>query len=181
MIYEYISVLMGLIKIILYKIFNFSRVSFKSLPKMNCNFKIAIKRKSRLIIGRNFKSRNNVTFRIYNGGIVEIGDDCFFNDNCSINCQKNIVIGNNVICGQNVLFFDHDHDYKNNIYDFVGDDIRIGNNVWIGANCIILRGVTIGDNVVVAAGTTVRKNIKSNTIVYQEKNMVIKEKKIGDK
>ena len=178
MIYEFTSLIIGLTKIILYKIFYFSRISFNSLPKMNGNFKIAIKKKSKLIIGKNFKSRNNMAFRIYDGGTINIGDNCFFNDNCSINCQKNIVIGNNLICGQNVLFFDHDHDYKNNIYDFIRDDIKIGNNVWIGANCIILKGVTIGDNVVIAAGTTVRKSIKSNTIVYQEKNMIIKEKRL---
>ncbi len=116
-------------------------------------------------------------FRLDNEGHVSVGDNCFFNDNCQINCHDKINFGNNVICGQNVLFFGHDHDYKNNIYDFVKKEIKIGNNVWIGANCIILKGVTIGYNVVIAAGTIVMKNIESNKIVYQRKDNVYKEYK----
>ena len=181
MIYEYINLILGLVKVVLYKIFYFSRISFCSLPKMNWNFKIAIKKGSKLKIGKNFKTRNNMSFRIYNKGKVKIGNNCFFNDNCSINCQQNIEIGNNLICGPNVMFFDHEHDYKNYIYDFLRNDIKIGNNVWLGADCIILRGVTIGDNVVVAAGTIIRSNIDSNSVVYQRKETIIKQKKIGDK
>ena len=131
MIYEYISLIIGLIKIIIYKLLNFNRLKFKEIPKMNSSFKVAIKKGSRLNFGKKFRSRNNVSFRIYNNGLVSIGNNCFFNDGCSINCQKKIEIGNNVIFGQNVMIFDHDHDYRNNINNFVREDIKIGNNVWI--------------------------------------------------
>lgn len=174
MLYEYISLILGVIKISLYKLFYFDRIKLSDIPKMNNSFKIALKKGSKLNLGKNFRSRNNVSIRIYNKGIVNIGDNCFFNDCCSINCQKNIEIGNNVIFGQNVMIFDHDHDYKNDINNFVLKNIKIGNNVWIGANCVILKGVTIGDNVVVAAGTVINKNISSNKLVYSRK-------KIGEK
>ena len=42
--------------------------------------------------------------------------------------------------------------------------IRIGNNVFIGANCIILYGVSIGDNVIVGAGSIVTKDLESNSV-----------------
>ena len=42
--------------------------------------------------------------------------------------------------------------------------IVIGNNVWIGAQSIVLGGVTIGDNCVIAAGSVVTKNIPANTL-----------------
>lgn len=176
MIYEYISLLFGILKIFVYKLFNIKRISFKSIPKMNHSCKLAIKKGSQLKIGKNFRSRNNVSFRVYNKGIVSIGNNCFFNDGCSINAQKNIAIGNDVIFGQNVMLFDHDHDYKNDMNNFVRDDIIIGNNVWIGANCIILKGVTIGDNVVIGANTVVNKDITNNSLVYQEKKMIIKKR-----
>ncbi len=168
MIYEYISLILGIIKIYIYRLFNFNRIKFKSAPKMNSSFKIAIKKGSKLIIGKKFRTRNNISFRIYNNGTVKIGDKCFFNDGCSINCQKNIEIGDNVIFGQNVMLFDHDHDYKNNINNFIRKDIKIGNNVWIGANSIILKGVTIGNNVIIAAGTVVNKNIENNKLIYHK-------------
>ena len=171
MIYEYISLVLGILKIIFYKILNISRISFYFIPKMNSSFKIAIKKESKLLLGKNFRSRNNISFRVYDKGIVKIGNNCFFNDNCSINCQKEVIIGDNVIFGQNVMIFDHDHDYKNDITHFIKKEVKIGNNVWIGANCIILKGVTIGDNVVVADGTVVKEDIESYCVCYQEKKI----------
>ncbi len=82
-----------------------------------------MKKNTKLIIGKNFKSRNHISFRIYNEGKIKIGDNCFFNDGCSINCQEKIIIGNNVMFGQNVMIFDHDHDYKNNIDEFIRKSI----------------------------------------------------------
>jgi acetyltransferase-like isoleucine patch superfamily enzyme len=43
--------------------------------------------------------------------------------------------------------------------------VKIGDNVWIGMNAVILKGVTIGDNSVVAAGAVVTKSVPTNTIV----------------
>ncbi len=43
--------------------------------------------------------------------------------------------------------------------------VKIGNNVWIGMNAIILKGVTIGDNSVIAAGAVVTKDVPPNTVV----------------
>jgi len=43
--------------------------------------------------------------------------------------------------------------------------VKICNNVWIGMNAVILKGVTIGDNSVVAAGAVVTKSVPANTVV----------------
>ena len=43
--------------------------------------------------------------------------------------------------------------------------VKIGDNVWIGMNAVILKGVTIGENSVVAAGAVVTKSVSANTIV----------------
>lgn len=44
-------------------------------------------------------------------------------------------------------------------------DVVIGNDVWLGANCLILSGVTIGDGACVAADAVVTKNVEPYTIV----------------
>lgn len=54
------------------------------------------------------------------------------------------------------------------------DGIIIGNNVWIGSNSIILKGVNIGDNVVIGANTVVTEDIESNCIVYSKRENFIK-------
>lgn len=43
--------------------------------------------------------------------------------------------------------------------------IKIGNNVWIGANSVILDGVTIEDGAIIAAGAIVTRNVEKYTIV----------------
>jgi acetyltransferase-like isoleucine patch superfamily enzyme len=43
--------------------------------------------------------------------------------------------------------------------------VKISDNVWIGMNAVILKGVTIGENSVVAAGAVVTKSIPPNTVV----------------
>jgi galactoside O-acetyltransferase len=42
--------------------------------------------------------------------------------------------------------------------------VRIGNNVWIGSNAVILPGITIGDNSVIGAGSVVTHDIPENVI-----------------
>nr|WP_236017568.1 DapH/DapD/GlmU-related protein [Roseivirga sp. E12] len=46
-----------------------------------------------------------------------------------------------------------------------GKPIVIKNDVWIGANCIILAGVTIGQGAIVASGSVVTKDVRAYTVV----------------
>lgn len=62
--------------------------------------------------------------------------------------------------------------------------INIGNDVWIGCNAIIMRGVTIGDGAVIAAGTVVTKDVEPYSVVTGVPARVIKyrfEKEIIEK
>jgi acetyltransferase-like isoleucine patch superfamily enzyme len=52
--------------------------------------------------------------------------------------------------------------------------VKIGDNVWIGMNAVILKGVTIGDNSVVAAGAVVTKSIPANTIAAGNPAVTVK-------
>jgi acetyltransferase-like isoleucine patch superfamily enzyme len=52
--------------------------------------------------------------------------------------------------------------------------VKIGDNVWIGMNAVILKGVTIGDNSVVAAGAIVAKSVPANTIVAGNPAVTVK-------
>ncbi len=50
-------------------------------------------------------------------------------------------------------------------YDRFADECDVGNDVWIGCNAVICRGVHIGDGAVIAAGAVVTKDVKPYTIV----------------
>ena len=47
----------------------------------------------------------------------------------------------------------------------VEQDIVIGDDVWLGANTVVLAGVTIGDGAIIAAGAVVTKDVPAGSIV----------------
>jgi acetyltransferase-like isoleucine patch superfamily enzyme len=52
--------------------------------------------------------------------------------------------------------------------------VKIGDNVWIGMNAIVLKGVTIGNNSVIAAGSVVTKSVEPDTVVAGNPAVVVK-------
>jgi acetyltransferase-like isoleucine patch superfamily enzyme len=128
--------------------------------------------KGKIRINRSLSTRKNVTF-ISDGGELTIGKGVFFNCNCTITSCSSIKIGNHCSFGPNVVIVDHDHNYKkvNNDDMFISSPVIIGNNVWIGANAVILRGTTIGDNSIIGAGAIIKEHIPENSIVFSEKKL----------
>jgi acetyltransferase-like isoleucine patch superfamily enzyme len=53
--------------------------------------------------------------------------------------------------------------------------VTIADNVWIGMNAVVLKGVTIGENSVVAAGSVVTKSVLPNTVVAGNPAVVVKQ------
>lgn len=151
-------------------------VSIGRSPTFEGNMKILIDSASTIQIGNQLHIRGPFYLKSISGGKLEIGDTCFFNHNCSITCMNMIKIGSNCKFGNNLIIVDHDHNFKyhNNNEEYISDPIEIGNNVWIGANVTILKGISIGDNCVIAAGSIVRKSVPSNSILYQERKDIMK-------
>lgn len=176
MLFHYLSSLIGLLKLFCYKLFYYNRINIQKGVFCCSSTKVLTKKGAKIIFGRNTHIRNNCLFRAEQGAVISIQDNCFFNDNCIIVAKGKIEIGSNTIFGPNVQIFDHDHRYTDDMNDYVCKDIQIGENCWIGANCILLKGIVIGNNSVVAAGTIVTKSIPDNSIVRNERKILIYEK-----
>ncbi len=110
---------------------------------------------------------------------IIFGKNNHFNNNCRIEANVKIEFGNDVLVGVNCSFLDNDgHDLaidkrKSGIPNAA--PIRIGNNVFIGDNVTILKGVSIGDNAVVGNGSVVTKSIPSNSLAVGNPAKVIRE------
>ena len=108
---------------------------------------------------------------IYKNALLEIEGPLSMS-NTTIVVTKHIKIGHNVMIGGGCFIVDSDfHSMDYNHWGTPDDeifmkrqDVIIGNNVFIGMNSIILKGVSIGDGAIIAAGAVVSKSIPANEI-----------------
>ncbi len=92
---------------------------------------------------------------------VRIGKNFQLNPGSCI--YGNVVIGNYVMVAPNVMIAGGSHGTSSTelpmmLQDDISQGIVIGNDVWIGANSVILDGVTLGDGSIIGAGSVVAKN-----------------------
>lgn len=127
-----------------------------------------------------------------NNNKLYIGKDCIIentkiildNENGEITIGKNTSVGKlllvslesyKITIGENCMI-SYDTEIRNTdshmIYSLetkkrinYGKEVKIGNNVWIGARAMVLKGVEIGNNSIIAAGSIVNKSVNPNTIV----------------
>ncbi|BET04528.1 DapH/DapD/GlmU-related protein [Streptococcus hohhotensis] len=134
--------------------------------------------KASLIVGSNVICRNFENFHVSSGKLI-LNDGVFINNSCSFNCMERIEIGNGTMMGEGVRFYDHDHVYtaeKIEKWQWTTAPIRVGRDCWIGSNVTILKGVTIGDDTVIGAGCLIRNDVPANSVVYQDRNLIIRER-----
>jgi acetyltransferase-like isoleucine patch superfamily enzyme len=133
---------------------------------------------SSLMIGRTKLHALSQTSKII------IGDNCGVNGSTVISRSKKIEIGKGTIIAGNCVIMDSDfhHIYPienrwrsqeadDNVID---SEINIGDFVWIGLNCIILKGVTIGRGSVIAAGSVVVRDIPPMVVAGGNPAKIIK-------
>lgn len=118
------------------------------------------------------------TSKVIGAEKIKKGIICDPGDNPGIYIQANneIIIGSNVGFGAGTKIISSNHSHDNHSKHDLAPPIIIGNNVFIGANSVILPSVNIGDNVVIGAGSIVTKNIPSNSIAVGNPCKVIKTK-----
>lgn len=112
-----------------------------------------------------YKVKSNNKIRIKIGDNVDIGNNSFISGNNSIE------IGNHVILSSYVFITDHDHGFKDinkNLHEQPLTEngyVKIGDNVFLGNKCSVLKDITIGERSIVAANSVVTKDIPPYCIV----------------
>ncbi|WP_233549992.1 DapH/DapD/GlmU-related protein [Flavobacterium sp. 120] len=102
------------------------------------------------------------------GPSIIIGNNVFLGFGCEFNITKKIVIGDDCLIASGCKFIDHNHGMElgelMSTQTAPKSKIVLENDVWLGANVIVLKGVTIGKGAIVAAGAVVNKSIQSYEI-----------------
>lgn len=102
---------------------------------------------------------------------IVVGDGVGINGGSVTARSRRIQIGKDTMIGADCVIMDSDFHRlwpPDERYNYSGEeadaDVNIGERVWIGARCMVLKGVTIGENSVIAAGSVVANDIPANCL-----------------
>lgn len=105
--------------------------------------------------------------RLVGDSKIHIGNNFYLNAHCHLLGEINI--GSDVMIGPKTVIWGRDHGMKTDkpmgSQPHQKAPIDIGNNVWIGAQVTILKGVRINDGAVIGAGSVVTKHVPENAVV----------------
>lgn len=103
------------------------------------------------------------------GPSILIGDGCFIGSSCEFNITQRVEIGSQCQIASGARFIDHNHGTA--LGTPIGKQacssaaITLAEDVWVGANAVILAGVKIGTGAAVGAGSVVTRSVPSNAVV----------------
>lgn len=104
-------------------------------------------------------------------GNLVIGEDCVINSGCVLYTGNGIHIGHRVAIAANCTFAPSNHEYKRRDLPIRAQGFKpskggiiVENDVWIGANCVLLDGVILGEGCIIAAGSVIRGEIPAFSI-----------------
>lgn len=179
LLYEKYALILGSLEIAVVKILYKKRFSIGSNYKVWGKIRFLFYGKGLIQIGDDFhcvssRRRSFITLftpchlTVIDTGQILLGKHVGLNGT-TITARKKVSIGDNTMIGPNTIIIDHDGHVawpleERWIKQGAIKEINIGNDVWIGMNCIILKGVTIGSGAVIAAGSIVLSDVDSNSV-----------------
>lgn len=114
----------------------------------------------------------------WGGRHVHFGSNIYANFNLTLVDDTHIYVGDFTQFGPNVVLATAGHpidpELRERYYQY-NAPVRIGRNCWLGANVVVVPGVTIGDNVVVGAGSVVTKDLPSNVVAVGNPCRILRE------
>ena len=179
---HYLIPIVGAFRGFLYKInawyVNKYHLQGKAANGFKPNYPIVIKGGINIVIGAYFRSLGPAYLNA-NDGKLDIGNHCFLNRNVHIDAfGGHIKIGDDVLIGQNSVIRASNHKFSRGDLirnqGHISGSIVIEDDVWIGANCVLLPDIRLHSGSIIGAGSVVTRDVG-----YYEIFAGVPAKKIG--
>jgi acetyltransferase-like isoleucine patch superfamily enzyme len=144
--------------------------------RLRDNAKLILEPNNSILKGCYIAVAPNKTLKI--GRETQINSGVIINTLCGMEIGKNVLIAFGAMLMDydgHPVFYSEDDSNKKDTYAGNSKEIKIEDNVWIGAKAMILKGVTVGANSIVAANSCVTNNVPRNSIVGGNPAKIIKE------
>lgn len=153
------------------KLFHGSRLNTSMIERFSPNVVFEMNQGAKVTLGKKVRVHSGTKIKVRKNAELTIGKNAKINYNCIIACQDKISIGAGTEFGPSVYLYDHDHDYRAGLKEnkFLSSPIEIGENCWIGANTVILRGTKLGANCVVGAGCVIKGEYPAGSVIVQKR------------
>ena len=155
----------------------FPRARWGRGSDVRTGFRLALLPGGRLNVGEEVVFERDATLEV--GGVLTIGARTIFGHHCTLAAKQSIRIGRDCLIAEMVSIRDHDHAFEQ--FDVPIREqgaacapVVIGDNVWLAARVVVVKGVTIGDNAIVGAGAVVTKDIPAGAIAVGVPARVVK-------
>ena len=129
-------------------------------------------RGGRIELGDGVRIASLTEFSVPKGAVPKIGDRSFIGRGTLISAHKQIDIGDDVLIAEFCALHDNNHAYEDLTRPIArqgtrAQDVKVGDNVWIGAQTVLLSGVQIPSGCVVGASTVVHRSLslRENAII----------------
>ncbi|HAT4119829.1 hypothetical protein ACV3VZ_01710 [Clostridium perfringens] len=132
-------------------------------------------------VGKNISLGHGTKISIGKNGVLKMGNNIIITAETAIICHKNIEIGNGCLISWDNLIMDTDFHKIYSLEDVkkrTNNDlpINIGNDVWIGCRCTILKGSNIRNMSVISSNSRISRNICKENVVVGNDGVILKEK-----
>lgn len=144
------------------------KISKKGVLLLHPTSEMQIEKGAQVQLGNKVTLEAGALLAARSGASLILGEKVYINRNCCIVSRESIHLEDGVTIGPGCYLYDHDHDHTVP-GKYTAKPIYIKKNAWIGANCVILKGVTIGEKAIVAAGTIVTKDVPDHTIIRNQR------------
>jgi len=160
----------------------FMLLGCRGLHKALIGPRVRVDHPHRVNIGRRTELESDVWLKLVsNEAMLGIGQHSFIGRGTEIDVSEQVTIGDHVLIAPGVFIADHSHNIKAgmmiDVQGCTSSPVSIADDVWLGANCVVLPGVNIGQGAVIGAGAVVTRDVPQNTVVAGVPARVLRERK----